>query len=79
MPYFKITRKLTGSANRCVTHGCRSLVAHTVQQRFVAIFRPRFRQKSALPPNYLLIQELSGIFLNVALIQVGGEAHQTHL
>lgn len=24
---------------------------------------------------YLLIQELSGIFLNVSLIQVGGEAH----
>ncbi len=24
---------------------------------------------------YLLIQELPGIFLNVSLIQVGGEAH----
>lgn len=30
---------------------------------------------SLLLALYLLIQELSGIFLNVPLIQVGGEAH----
>lgn len=37
--------KAPSSANRCGTHGCRSLEAHTVKQRFVAIFRPRWRQK----------------------------------
>lgn len=39
--------------------------------------RARRHQPSRL--TYLLIQELPGILLNVALIQVGGEAHQPHL
>lgn len=33
------------------------------------------RAATTLKVLYLLIQELSGVFLNVSLVQVGGEAH----
>lgn len=39
---------------------------------------------TSMPPNKraaesnLLIQKLSGVFLNVALVQVGGQTHQAH-
>ena len=31
------------------------------------------------PCGYLLVQELPGVLLDVALVQVGGQAHEPHL
>lgn len=42
----------------------------------------RWRRPSiqgAHPPAYLLVHELSGILLNVALIEIGGHAHEPDL
>lgn len=38
-------------------------------------WKPTVHKAISYQVLYLLIQELSGIFLNVSLIQVGGEAH----